>query len=83
MEDNLIILKKLSEFKSFGVPVLLGASRKSFIGKIYASGPEERIEGSLAATALAFENIIDFIRVHDVKAHKNMLEVLKAVRNTK
>ncbi len=79
--DNLLILKKLSEFKSFDLPVLLGASRKSFIGVIYKSKPVDRLEGSLASTALAFQNNIELIRVHDVKEHKNLLKTLEAVGN--
>ncbi|MDO9578138.1 MAG: dihydropteroate synthase [Candidatus Cloacimonadales bacterium] len=74
-EDNLEILKKLSEFKCFGVPVLLGASRKSFIGRIYESKADDRLEGSLAATALGLEAGVNIFRVHDVQAHKRFLQV--------
>ncbi len=81
--DNLIILKKFFEFKSFGLPVLLGASRKSFIGKIYDSKPENRLEGSLAATALAFQNGIDIVRVHDVKQHKFFIQTLQRIKDVK
>jgi len=77
--DNLIILHKLSEFHSLNVPVILGASRKSFIGKIYEANPINRLEGSLATTALAFQNRIEFIRVHNVKAHKRFLQTLQAI----
>ena len=79
--DNLIILKKISEFRCFGVPVLVGASRKSFIGKIYESSPESRLEGSLAVTAIAHENDVEMIRVHDVEEHKKFLKVLQTIRN--
>jgi dihydropteroate synthase len=79
--DNLIILKKLFEFKSFGLPVQLGASRKSFIGKIYKSKPEDRLEGSLAATALAFQNGVDIMRVHDVKQHKLFIQTLQSIKD--
>jgi dihydropteroate synthase len=82
-KDNLIILKKLLEFKSFGLPVQLGASRKSFIGKIYKSKPENRLEGSLAATALAFQNGVDIIRVHDVKQHKLFIQTLQSIKDVK
>ncbi|MCF7793553.1 MAG: dihydropteroate synthase [Candidatus Cloacimonetes bacterium] len=79
-EDNLTILKKLAEFRCFGVPVLMGASRKSFIGRIYDSIPAERLEGSLATTALALEAGINFIRVHDVKEHKRFVQVWQETR---
>ncbi|HHE38265.1 MAG TPA: dihydropteroate synthase [Candidatus Cloacimonetes bacterium] len=82
-EDNLIVLKKISEFHCFDVPVLLGASRKSFINRIYSSSPEDRLAGSLAASSLAFANKVDFVRVHDVKEQKRFLDVLKAIRNIK
>jgi len=79
-QDNLQILNKLSEFKCFGVPVLLGASRKSFIGRIYDSNSEDRLAGSMVATALAYEAGLQIVRVHDVKEQKRFLEVLKSVR---
>lgn len=79
-EDNLKILQKLAEFSCFGVPVLLGASRKSFIGKIYDSLPKERLVGSLATTAMALEYGINFIRVHDVKEHKRFAQVWQKIR---
>jgi dihydropteroate synthase len=82
-EDNLMILKKIKEFRSFGVPVLLGASRKSFLSKIYDSKPEERLSGSLATTALAHANSVGFVRAHDVKEHKQLLQTLDAIRQAK
>ncbi|MFC1897937.1 dihydropteroate synthase, partial [Candidatus Cloacimonadota bacterium] len=80
-QDNLVILKNISEFKCFGVPVLVGASRKSFIGRIYESEAGDRLEGSLAATALALESGLDIIRVHDVKSHKRFMQVWQNVRS--
>jgi len=79
-EDNLKILQFLDEFHSFGVPILLGASRKSFINKIYSSDPPDRLSGSLATSALAFENGVQIVRVHDVKSHKELIKTLKAVK---
>ena len=80
-EDNLTILKKLSEFKCFGVPVLIGASRKSFIKKVYDSIATERLAGSLASTAYAIQNRVELIRVHDVKEHTEFLKIMKEIRN--
>ncbi len=79
-EDNLNILKKISEFKCLGVPIILGASRKSFIGNIYDSDMEGRLAGSLAATAFAFQNNIEIIRVHDVLQQSRFLNILKEIR---
>ncbi|KQC05636.1 MAG: hypothetical protein APR54_08090 [Candidatus Cloacimonas sp. SDB] len=78
-QDNLEILKKISEFKCLGRPVVLGASRKSFINRIYESEAFERLEGSLATSALAFHQGIDLVRVHDVKAHKRLIKTLSAI----
>ena len=79
-EDNLVILKKISEFKCLGVPMILGTSRKSFIGNIYDSDSTGRLAGSLASTAFAFQNDIEIIRVHDVNEQKNFLNVMKEIR---
>ena len=78
-EHNLEIFHRMGEFHSFGVPVMIGASRKSFISNIYKSTPMERLNGSLAITALAFYNKIHLLRVHDVADHRQMLQTLKAV----
>jgi dihydropteroate synthase len=72
VEHNLQILSRLREFRSLGLPIMVGASRKGFIGKI--SGPEGRLEGSLAAAAAAVLNGANIVRVHDVK------ETIRAVR---
>ncbi len=79
-EDNLAILKKIAEFRCFGLPVLLGASRKSFIGRIYDSLPNERLEGSLAAAGQALSSGTNLLRVHDVAAHKRFLQVWQEIR---
>ncbi len=79
-EDNLIILKKISEFKCLGLPIMLGASRKSFIGKIYESKASKRLTGSLASTAIAFQSDVEIIRVHDVQEHKRFIKVMKEIR---
>ncbi len=79
-KDNLVILKKLSEFKCLGLPIMLGASRKSFIGKIYDSEASERLSGSLISTVFAFQSDVEIIRVHDVQEHKRFLNVMKEIR---
>jgi len=77
LEDNLEIIHKLKSFKSIGCPILVGASRKSFIGQLNGNiPPEERLPGTLAAHILAIQNGADMIRVHDVKEHKQVLEIL-------
>ena len=73
------ILKKLGEFRCFGLPVLLGASRKSFINSIYQSEPTQRLEGTLATTAKAFYEGVDIVRVHDVIQNKKLIDTLKMI----
>ena len=65
---NLEILRRLGEFKSLGKPILIGTSRKSFIGKILnINDPKDRVDGTSATMAIAIANGADIIRVHDVR----------------
>ena len=66
-EDNLAILKHLAAFRSLGRPILIGASRKSFVGDGREAPADRRLEGSLAAEALAIAGGADIIRVHDTR----------------
>jgi len=81
-EDNLRIIKGLSAFKVLGKPVLVGPSRKSFIGKVLDCEPEDRLEGSLAASVIAVMNGADILRVHDVKATKKAAMVADAIKKS-
>ncbi|MEI6314138.1 MAG: dihydropteroate synthase, partial [Syntrophus sp. (in: bacteria)] len=65
-EDNLKIIRELRECRVLGVPVLVGPSRKAFIGRITGGTPAERTEGTAAAVAAAIMNGADIVRVHDV-----------------
>ncbi len=68
VEHNLEILRRLRELKALGYPVLIGTSRKSFIGKVLGiEVPAERIWGTAATVALAIANGADLVRVHDVR----------------
>jgi len=76
VEDNLRILKELRAFKGLGRPILVGTSRKTFIGKITDSPVDDRVEGTLASVAISLWNGADIVRVHDVgKARKVALLV--------
>ena len=79
-EHNLKILKNTGEFVKLGYPVLIGVSRKSFIGKLTGGAPEERLEGSLASMVLAVEKGAELVRVHDVKPSVLALKVTNAVQ---
>ncbi len=66
-EQSIICLARLSKFRRFGLPLLVGASRKRFINSVTPSVPDDRIGGSIASLALAVENGAAIVRVHDVK----------------
>jgi dihydropteroate synthase len=76
LEHNLQLLAVLRSFTKLGRPILLGVSRKSFIGALSGAGVDERLPGSLAATCLAVESGVQIIRTHDVA------ETVQAVRMT-
>jgi dihydropteroate synthase len=74
--DNLEIIQNLPLFKSLGFRVLLGVSRKWFIGQILQKKTENLLEGTLAANAMAIANDVDIIRVHDVKEHRSLIDFM-------
>ncbi|KHC92878.1 dihydropteroate synthase [Thermotoga sp. Mc24] len=79
-EDNLEILRRIDEFKEFKLPILVGASRKSFIGITLGNvPPEERLEGTLAVTAYCTLKGVDIIRVHDVLPNKRVIRMMEAI----
>ncbi|MRI58161.1 MAG: dihydropteroate synthase [Epsilonproteobacteria bacterium] len=80
LEDNIALIRDLQEFKKFGYDILVGASRKSMIDKIIPSRVEERLPGTLAIHLEAVGNGADIVRCHDVKEHKQALEVARALR---
>ncbi len=79
LKHNLEILNRLSEFKELGMPVLVGPSRKSFIGKITGAEPDNRVFGTAGAVAIAIENGADIVRVHDVKEIKQAVMIADAI----
>ncbi len=79
--ENRLIIKQLRDFKSLGRPVLIGTSRKSFIGHTLDLDVNERLEGSLATVAIGIMNGADIVRVHDVKESKRVSLMTDAVRN--
>jgi dihydropteroate synthase len=78
--DNFMILKDLQECRALGVPVLVGPSRKAFIGKVTGGAPAERTEGTAAAVTAAIINGADIVRVHDVGIMKKTAAVADAIR---
>jgi len=82
VEDNLLILKNLKEFKILGKPLLLGTSRKSFIGKILNADVTERLEGTLSSIVVGVLNGAHIIRCHDVIQAKRAIDIADAVRQS-
>ena len=82
LEDNLKLIKHLEHFTHYGYELLIGASRKSMIDMIIPTPVEKRLAGSLAIHLEAIKNGASIIRCHDVKEHKQAIEVYKAINNT-
>jgi dihydropteroate synthase len=83
LQHNLALLRNLDAIVDLGFPVLIGASRKSFMEKI--TGVQEardRVSGTVATTVLAYERGATFFRVHDVRANREALAVAEAVLHT-
>ncbi|HOA22034.1 MAG TPA: dihydropteroate synthase, partial [Anaerolineaceae bacterium] len=78
--QNLRLLKELDRLKALGFPLLLGISRKSFIGYTLNLPPEDRLEGSLAANAYGILHGADILRVHDVRETVRLARMLDAIR---
>jgi len=78
-EQSIVCIARLAEFKRFGLPLLVGASRKRFINAVSPSAPDDRIGGSISAHLLAVENGAAILRVHDVKETVQALRVAAAI----
>lgn len=78
-QDNMRLIKKLRAFESLGRPILVGVSRKSFIGQITGGPPSERIEGTAAAVTAAILNGARIVRVHDVAFMKKVALMTDAI----
>lgn len=79
LEHNLQLLRALKGFTRLGRPLLLGVSRKSFIGALTSAGVHERLPGSLASTCLAIESGVQIIRTHDVAETIQAARVTEAI----
>ena len=78
-EHNLEIMRNLSLFTSLPYPVMLGTSRKRFIGHVLDLPVEERLEGTIATSVLGVQHYCAFIRVHDVKENKRAIQMTDAI----
>jgi len=77
--QSLTVLARLKEFATLGYPLLVGASRKSFIGKVTPSEPRDRLGGSIAAHVIAAQNGANMIRTHDVAETIQALKIASAI----
>lgn len=77
--QNLELLRRLDELRVLGCPILAGFSRKSTIGRVLGLAENQRLEGTLATTALAIANGADIVRVHDVEANVRVARMSDAV----
>ena len=85
LEQNLELIRSLAALKETldGMPMLVGLSRKSFIGNVLGGAPvSQRLNGTIAANAIALMNGGDIIRVHDVRPHKDLIEIFKAAHGS-
>jgi len=80
MEHNLELLRHVDRLRQIGQPVLVGLSRKSFLGAILDLPVEERLEGTIAANAVAVARGADIVRVHDVKEGRRAVDVAFRLR---
>lgn len=79
-EQNLACIRHLDRFAEFGLPLLVGLSRKSFIGRILDEPVGERLVGTLAANMIALAKGASILRVHDVAEHREALAIFQAVK---
>jgi len=82
LKHNLLLLKHLKDFTGFGLPLLIGTSRKSFIGKLTGDPVDQRLFASLATVAQALSNGANLVRVHDVAATKQAINVIDAINHS-
>jgi dihydropteroate synthase len=80
-QQSMEAIAKLAKFARFGLPILVGASRKRFIDTVSPSEPLNRVGGSIAAHVLAYMNGATFIRTHDVAETIQALRVATALRS--
>lgn len=82
-EENLALIARLSEIKALGFPVLIGPSRKSFIGQTLDAPIDDRLAGTAACVAISVLEGADIVRVHDVEFMAQVIKMAKALRSAK
>ena len=80
VEDNLMLIRSLESFRCLGYPILMGTSRKSFIGKILDLDVNERLEGTIATNVISLLHGASIFRIHDVKENLRALKIAEAIK---
>jgi len=80
VEDNLALLRGLRMFRDLGRPVMVGTSRKSFLGSLTGTPVDERLSATLASNIVAYQNGASVLRVHDVREMKSALHIVDVLR---
>lgn len=83
LKHNLLLLGHLGRLHELGVPVLVGPSRKAFIGQLTGREPDERLAGTLAAVASCVAQDVQLVRVHDVGQACDLIAVLEAIHHSR
>ena len=81
VDHNFELLSRLNEFNTLELPIMIGPSRKSFIGITLDLPPEDRVEGTAAAVSAGVMNGASIVRVHDVKSMKRVVQIIEKIRN--
>jgi dihydropteroate synthase len=79
LEDNLVILKRLDTFRRYGYPLLIGTSRKSFIGTVTGKPVENRLAGTLSTIAWSVTRGVSIVRTHDVAAARDTIKMIENI----
>jgi dihydropteroate synthase len=82
-QQSIIAIARLGELKSFGLPLLIGASRKRFIDAVSPAPPDQRIGGSIVSHLIAVENGAAIVRTHDVAETVQALRIARAIRDAR
>lgn len=81
VHDNTAAIRRLGELRAFGSPILVGASRKSFLGRLLGLEVDDRLEASIASAVLAFAGGAAILRVHDVSQTRKAIDAAAAIRS--
>ena len=81
-QDNFELIRRLAEFRIFGYPLLLGTSRKSFIGRALDKEVTDRLYGTAATVAIGVLNGANFLRVHDVKEIRDIISISQLIKQS-